>query len=135
MFVFGCAWPSPLLGLVSVPGRLITVAALRSTGLGTWASVAGPPGRQSTDPVVVVHRLCCSVAGRILPNQYQTHVSCLDRWILYHRASTETPDRHFFKKRNCVHIEEKKRCRCTEILLEHTIIPYIFPTGDRIIQS
>ena len=56
----------------------------QSAGLGVRASVAGAPGLQSADPAAAVHTLRCSVAGRSLPNQDQTRVSCLDWWILDH---------------------------------------------------
>ena len=51
---------------------------------GTRASAVVALGLQSTGSVVVPHGLSCSVACGIFPDQYQTHISCIGRQILYY---------------------------------------------------
>ena len=108
----------------------------QSAGLGTWAPAAGTPGLRSAGPVVTVLAPSCSVAGRILPNQDQTHVSCLDWWILDQRATRETPDWRFFKKRKYIHTEGEKEIHVHRHPPEVHHRPSRFPyAGERVIQS
>ena len=39
--------------------------------------------------VVVVHGLSCFMAGGVFLDQGSNHVSCIDRWVLYHGATRE----------------------------------------------
>ena len=61
--------------------------ALGHAGLssgGTWAQYLQLPGS-----VVVAHRLSCSAACGIAPDQGLNPVSCIGRWIFYHGATRE----------------------------------------------
>ena len=72
---------------------------LRSTGsrhkgfssCGTRASVVVARGLQSTGSVVVAHRLSCSAACGIFPDQGSNRVPCLGKRILNHCATRDVP--------------------------------------------
>ena len=64
----------------------------QSVGSRPWASVVVAPGIYSTDPIVVAYRLGSS-AQHVGCSQTKdrTHVSYIERWILYHWTIREAP--------------------------------------------
>ena len=87
---FGCAG-SPLLAWVRSLQQagpvLCSAQAPRCGGF----SPCRAQGRGLEDSVVVTHRLSCSQARGIFPDQGLNRIPCTGWWILTHRATKEVP--------------------------------------------
>ena len=104
MYCLGCAGPSLLCRLSCRCGEQ-GLLFVQLTDLSRWwfacgAPAAGHTGFRScgpwllgTDPAAAVHGLGCSMDVGASWTRDGVHVSCVDRWILYHWATREA---HYF---------------------------------------
>ena len=82
LLIYGCAGSLLLCGLFSSSGTWAShpgsFSSCRARALGHSGLVIVAPGQQSADLVVVVHRLSCSTARGIFPDQGAN--LCLLHW-------------------------------------------------------